>query len=277
MQTSLTSPNDRTKEYKYKPTLGVPKLSDKQTEQAMSDLVNTNIIKNYPKLERSYMDPSIPNQVYCLHSFIPSKDAVPDKNGFYGMIKFRGAFGSIQEAFERSEKIVRDVDSYHKIYTGYVGRPFPATVSEKYSKEVKKVELKEGIQDIISNDIISKKRKEQKDVQDIKDREERLLERQEQKTDQDPFEVYITNNVKRAQLIWTYKESEKKMKEVTRLIKKVHAEIQETDKTSPEFQTKYKAKYMEARKKSGLKQTDTSFMQFLCKDIDLDFLAPKKE
>ena len=198
-QTSLTSPAYIEKKdiKKIVPTVSHPPLTRDQVKIALTDLVNVDVLNKYPKLERAYVDPALTNQVYSLHSFVPSIGAKPDKDGIYGMIKFRGSFATAQDSFRRAEFLIKNVDSYHKIYTGYVGRPFPATVSEKYSKEEKKVELKKDIQDITSKNILKQKRDERKDVQDIKNREKNLLDRQKKNADLDPFEQYITNHVKK--------------------------------------------------------------------------------
>ena len=119
----------------------VPPLSDTQTLLAMEDLVDSSIAERYPKIERRYVDPPLAEQVYSLHSFIPSSGAKPDGDGVYGMVKIRGCFGTLQEATERSEDLVRSHDSYHKIYIGRVGRPLPVTQLSVWSKEVNDVDI----------------------------------------------------------------------------------------------------------------------------------------
>lgn len=272
-QTSLTSPGyiEKKDMKKLVPTVSKPPLTQEQTKSALTDLVTVDVLNNYPKLERAYVDPALTNQVYCLHSFVPSVGAKPDKDGIYGMIKFRGSFATAQDSFRRAEFLIKNVDSYHKIYTGFVGRPFPATVSDKYSKDKKKVDLKKDIQDITSKNILKHKRDERKDVQDIKNREKNLLDRQKRNADLDPFEQYITNHVKKAQLIWTYKQTEKKFAEMKDIIIETRQKIEEANKKHPEFIKKYKAKYLKARKEAGLKSEDNTFMQYLNSDAKLPF------
>ena len=110
-----------------------------------------------------YADPQIPSQIYSLHSFVPSKGSTPDKNGVYGMVKFRGSFSSIQEANERSEYLIRNVDSYNSILTGYVGRPFPLTNNnKKYCTETNEVDVNKTTDEIVSKDIKSKRDEEKR-------------------------------------------------------------------------------------------------------------------
>lgn len=266
---SLTSPNDRKPNMKL--SSSTTPLSEEETKHAVKDLVNTAVIKNYPKLERVYVDPPLINQVYSLHSFIPSKDAKPDKDGIYGMVKFRGTFQTKQEAFKRAETLIRTADSYHKIFTGFVGRPFPLTVASKFSEEKIDIDLKKKTQQVVSENIMEKKREELREVEDIKKREENLISRQKESKDTDPYEVYITNQVKRAQLSWTYMETKKKMAEMREIIIKTREAIQKADEEHPEYQTKYKEKYFKARENAHIPEDDDSFVKFLGKDLDLGF------
>jgi len=81
--------------------------------------------------------------------------------------------------------------------------------------------------------------------------------------------------VKRAQLVWNYKEHQKKMAEVKDLILKCRDKIEEMDKEFPEFDGKYFDKYRQARVDAGLDETteesEQNFMKYLVKDIELDF------
>lgn len=267
---SLTAPSDRDPKMKLNPS-STKQLTDNELKNAMNDLVQTNVVKNYPKLERVYVDPPLINQVYSLHSFIPSKNAKPDKDGIYGMVKFRGSFQTKEEAFKRAETLIRTADSYHKIYTGFVGRPFPITVESRFSQEKIDIDLKKKTQEVVSENIMEKKREEQKQVEDIKKREENLISRQKENKDNDPFEQYITNQVKRAQLYWTYTETQKKMDEMKNIIIKTRKLIKDTEKDHPEYLTKYKEKYMKARNLANIPNDDNSFVKFLGQDLDIGF------
>ena len=149
------------------------------------------------------------NQVFALHSFIPSKGASPDEDGIFGMIKFRGSFATEREAAEQAESLIGNVDSYHKIYHSFVGRPFPITISSDFSAETTEVDLNKKTAKVISEDIKDQKEKDKREIKEIKEREKNLLEESEK--DIDPFDNYVTLRVKKAQLIWTYLETQKKM------------------------------------------------------------------
>ena len=135
-------------------------LTPQQTKEAVNDLYNKNVLANYPKLQRHYADNTYKDQIYCLHSFVPSKTAVPDKDGVYGMIKFRGTFPTVDEADDRAANLIKNEDSFHTIYAGYVGKPFPLLVSSKYSKDIKEIDIRKKAVETISEDMKSKREQE---------------------------------------------------------------------------------------------------------------------
>lgn len=163
MESSLTTPADRisTREKPWRPAAAAPALTDKEADNAMEELNITSYIGlDFPRRDKSFVDPSIVNQVYSLFSFVPSKEAKPDKNGVYGYGKIRGCFATDIEANQRAEYIIRNVDSYHPIYHGFVGRPFPVTASSEYSAEVNEIDIKKQMTESISTDVKNKKLEE---------------------------------------------------------------------------------------------------------------------
>ena len=226
----------------------------------------------YLQVDRYYADPPQMNQKISLVSFVPSKEARPDKDGIFGMMKVRGVYATEREANERAEFLIRNVDSFHDIYHSYVGRPFPVTTSDSYSNEIKSIDIRKKTTEIISEDIMEKKRQEQKEMEEIKEREKHLLEesqRAQQNEPRDAFEEYITENVKRAQLIWTYHETKKKMEQMVVGFKKATDRIIELDQTNEDFKERYRDKYMEARRSSGIPDDNDSFIQYLGMDLSM--------
>ena len=128
-ESSLTTPEDRNKDIKWKPDLSGTKLSEEEVVHALDGLNITSFTDKFPRIDRSYADPAILNQQIALISFIPAKGATPNENGIFGFAKIRGNFATPIEASERAEFLIRNVDSYHQIYHAYVGRPFPITTS----------------------------------------------------------------------------------------------------------------------------------------------------
>lgn len=261
---SLTAPADKpTGEIKYKPNLGVV-LTEEQVSTALDTLV-INDLPKFPRVEKKFVDPAINGQSICVHSFVPAKGATPDKDGIYGMVKFRGAFPSERDAMEHSEYLIRNIDSYHSLYFSYLGRPFPLSSNPKYVAEVSEIDLRKKADEIVNDEVKKKRDQEKKAVDDVKDREKKLLE--DVSKDEEPIDRYTTLHVKRAQLSWTFIETMKKLEnEVKKSIIKSREEIAEMDAEHPELKAQYVEKYMAARRDAGLRDDDESFMKYLTVD-----------
>ena len=265
-QTSLISPADRNSN--YTPKGNIPSLENNQLVEAFQELNESSFTK-FPRADRKYADPPLTNQVFGLHSFVPSKEAKPDKDGIYGMVKFRGTFSTEAEANERSEFLISTVDSYHTIYHSYIGRPFPLTTSSDFSADISEIEIDKRTGKIISDDIVEKRKKEKREIEEIKEKEKQLLEESE-RTESDPYEDYITMRVKKAQLIWTFIETQKKMDEMKKSIIKTREQLKEMDEEYPDYIKTYREKYMEARTNAGISDSDESFIKYLGEDLETE-------
>jgi len=267
---SLISPSDKSNlEIKTNEPKQVEPLNINELKEAMTHL-NKDI--KFAQVDRYYADPLQINQKIALFSFIPSKEAKPDKDGIYGMAKIRGIYATEEEANERAEFLIKNVDSYHEIFHSFVGRPFPITTSDKFSLEIKNIDIRKKTTDIICEDILDKKRKEKQEMKEIADKEKKLLEESKRAINNEPqdvFEEYITENVKRAQLIWTFQETKKKLDQMKETFKSATLKIRELNDLHPDFQDKYKDKYMEARRESGIPDDNDSFIKFLGLDLNI--------
>jgi hypothetical protein len=266
---SMATPKDRPERPIRQPTH--PPLEGSDLVEAVSVLNK----KAFAQVDRQYADPPLKGQKIVLFSFMPSKGAKPDTDGWFGMAKVRGVFGNEEEANEHAEKLIRDHDSYHEIFHAYVGKPFPVTNKSGYEEEIKTIDVKTKTVRLISEDILNKKRDEEKEIKEMHEREQNLLEeskRAKENLPEDPYDIYITDQVKRAQLIWTYKETTKKCEQMRDLIKVTNEKIAETEKENPEYRDQYKEKYMQARSKAGLgdDKDDDSFVKYLGVDLLTD-------
>ncbi len=268
-ENTLTSPPDRNLDQKFRLDQGAPKLTESQVEDALQTLSVKSFVERFPQVERRFVDPPLMNQNIGLISFVPAKGASPNEHGVYGFAKLRGNFVSEEDAESQAERIVRNVDSYHKIFHTYVGRPFPITISSDYSKEVSDVEMKQEMKTAFAEDIKKKREQEQKEIEDIKNREQELLA-DVKKTEEDAGDRYTTLMVKRAQLSWTYLETEKKLYQMVSLIARARREIKEMDEKDAVLRQNYYNKYLQARKAANLptdrQSMDESFMKFLVED-----------
>jgi hypothetical protein len=273
-ESSLTTPEDRDKESRWKPDQFAAPLDDTQFVDAVKELNDSSFIQKFPRVDRTYADPAIPLQNYSLFSFMPAKGATPNDNGIFGFAKIRGSFASEIEANQRAEYLIKNVDSYNQIFHTYTGRPFPITLDSKYSAETTEVDIRKDVAKTVSQNIKDKKEDEYKTMQEIKQKEEALLA-DSKREDVDPYDDYITQRVKFAQLSFTYLEHQKKMTEIREIIIKTRDKIGEMDTEFPDFKTSYYEKYMDARKQAGIKEseedTQTNFIKYLVQDAPLDF------
>jgi len=265
---ALRSPTDR-------PTGTAPALvrstiAPLSETETLAGMVQLNKDLTFLKVDRRYADPEIQNQKIVLVSFVPSKTAKPDKDGFFGMMKVRGVFATEEEANERAEWLIRNTDSLHDIYHTFVGRPFPVTTKSGYEKEIKTIDIRQKTVDLISEDILSKRAKERQEAEELQEKEKVLLEESRRAQENEPpdsFEVYITEQVKRAQLIWTYNETTKKVKQMEESFARTVANIRAMDADHPDYQLRYKDQYMKARREAGIPDDEQSFIQYLNLDL----------
>jgi hypothetical protein len=276
-ESSLTAPEDRDLSHKWMPDQASPALTLTEGNEAVKVLKNTDFTDKFPKIDRTYADPAIQLQTYGLISFVPAKGASPNKRGIYGFAKLRGNYGTLEECSQQSEYLIRYVDSYHHIFHAYVGRPFPLTESSSFSAETEEVDIRKETTESISKSIKEKKQEDEREIRDIKNREKQLLEDSKKaindELSDDPYEVYITTRVKKAQLIWTYLQHKEKIEEIQSLIVKTKKELSDLDGEYPEFNDTYYERYMNARQESGLdtdkNETENSFIKYLVEDVNI--------
>lgn len=273
--TSLTAPWDRELGAKI---VSHPPLTSEEARVAVEQNLVSNLTQTFPKVDRAYADPTYNNQLYCLHSFVPSKNAKPDEHGVFGFMKCRGCFSSTEEANQRAEFIIQNFDSYHEIHTGYVGRPFPIAMDTKqYVQETKEIDIRKRAMETISEDVRAKRDSERKEIEDIKEREKKLLDQSEQVKKgtyvEDPLDKYTTLHVKKANLIFTYIQSREKMNEMQKIIRAAYKEIREMDKEDASLSSQYFEKYMAARRAANIpdEASEENWMKYLCEDAKLDF------
>lgn len=252
-------------------------LTRTEIESAKKELFKKNLL--FPKSVKSINDPIILNQEYGLISFTPARDARPNSNGIYGVLKVRGNFPTLDEADKFAETLVRNHDSYNEIYTVKVGNSIPLCKEAHLVEDTNLVDLNKEIENIVSTDVKEKRKQEQKEIQNIKEREKNLLQENKEilqgDYEEDPLEHYIMVRVKKAQLMWTLLENRKRIvNELIPVIKKVKNEILELNKQHPDFDKLYYERYVQARESVGIKDKEeigyNNFLNYLLDDKDVD-------
>jgi hypothetical protein len=135
------------------------------------------------------------------------------------------------------------------------------------------IENLEKKKNLISEDILNKKRQEKEEMTDMQEREKQLLDESKKAQEggkMDTFDEYITMNVKRAQLLWTYKETMEKLNSMKNSYVTSVERIKELDVEFPQYKEDYKEKYMKARRDSGIPDEQNSFVEFLGVDINTE-------
>jgi len=244
-----------------RPTLSssAPPLYADELKEAKSELVQTAFSQyKFPKVQRFRVDPPINQQnYYSLHSFTPSPGASPDADGCFGVVKFRGAFGTLEEADGWAEHLIRNVDSLHEIHIGYVGKEFPLTLDPLYFNETHEINIKKKMDTVAKAHVGAAKEKEMQDMESLKKRERELLESSKQSVDDMKVSLdhYIALRVKIANICLVRDETLKKLETYEKTRSDTEAEIAELDKQFPDYAEQVLPTFMKSLSEVGIKDT----------------------
>jgi len=223
-------------------------LTNEQLTLAVPALVNKDYLElNFPKTQRIRVDPPVEGQKFGVICFTPSKTAVPDKDGVFGVLKVRGCYETDEKAEERCVELITNVDSYNENYIISVGNDFPiCTDNDKYCKTTKEVDIRSKLDSVTKEKIVDERKKEEKEKQEIQQRHKQLLS--DVKTEQtfNDLDYYVSLRVKKAQARQMQEEYEMKLKQLSKKIKQTNQEIWKLDEQFPKYQGQYELKYKEA-------------------------------
>lgn len=245
-------------------------MSDDEMSEAWKTLNIRGVLKKYTSKERYMYDPQYRDQTYCLHSFIPSKGAKPNDDGVYGWIKCRGTFSSPMEMDQQAETIIRTYDSFHHLYHGKVGYPFPMTFDAKYVDEDHKVDINQVLRKDIADDMKTIKEHDKEIIESVKKAEENLLKDVDPEVVKDPIDDYITKRVKKATLVYTLINTRKKMDTMLLKLKETDDAIKSLDKENVAYKEGCWAKYEQARKSAGILEdvnNKENMVYYIMKDV----------
>lgn len=236
-------------------------LTDDETVAAHAELCKTA----FPRLRKRYVDPPIPNQTYCLISFVTAKGVEPNEKGFYGHVKVRGVFNTIEECNEQMDSIIRYVDSTNHIHVARVGHPVPL-VTAGFAAEVSEIDIRETVEKDISTNVKNKANEERKKIEEMQERAEELKKDVEEPN---PEDAYIAKRHKLAVLRYTKNEHEKKIAEIRGLLKNCVKELLEESARHPEWEEHFYEKYTAARREANIpvKQDLEGFMGYMVNPI----------
>ncbi len=250
------------------PNPGRKSLTDSELSDAKVDLLNKNFVRmKYPREQKFRVDPSIPGQHIGLISFAPSKNATPDADGCFGVLKFRGAFPNGNEAETYAETLLRDHDTYAEIDMVYIGREFPLLVDNTmYTKTTREIDVRKKVDDIVKADLRQKKEKEQKEIEEVTARQQKLLDKTHEAEKDEIFndlEYYTTLRVKKAQALSLIDEAKKRMEEAEAVVESANKEIEDLDRDHPEYKEEFFGKYENALNSIGSSVAENPLIKYL--------------
>jgi hypothetical protein len=260
--TSLTAPADvpanfdRTKKVARQ---GFP-LTDEEVEAALNDLV-----KVYPRVDKLWIDPPIADQKLFTFSFVPSSKAVPDEKGMFGVFKIRGVHPSDADANSRAETLVRNVDSYHPIYHGMVGRAHPLVPDpDKFTRESKEVDIRAHVGSLINDSVKAAREREQKELEEGNKRQKDYLTGEsEEKSNNREIDEYTELQVKRANLIFAILDLYNNIRKFKKSIRETITKIDELDKKHPHYKDQYMSRYRKACDDAGIPELDNTIIKYM--------------
>lgn len=214
--------------------------------------------KFFQKIDRSYVDPILPGQLFCLHSFEPADGAKPNKNGFYGMFKIRGCFASEEESDSRAEFLIKNSDSVHSIYTGRVGRPMPICdddVADKYTADPDAYAEKTNKELQVRTQATDEEKKMAKDQ--IEDRKQLLLLECADDYKKPEMTRYIELRNQYAQLVHLIFDTTKKLEEYKGVCAKAKKAVKKMENKNPELFKSFSDIYHKSREEVGLTNDPT--------------------
>jgi hypothetical protein len=204
---------------------------------------------NYPSVIRNRIDPQISKQSFFIFSFIPSKNASPDKDGCFGVTKFRGAFSNMSgpdSVDEKCDSLIRNYDSVNTNKIMITGRDYLLTGDPSYFKTHSETEVKTKLSSLAREYIKGQRAQEQKDMDEIQKRERLLLDDVKHQDVPDTLDSYLTLRNKRASLRIYQESAQQKLKTSIKVLKETIKSVEKLEKDNPDFKERYKERYMKA-------------------------------
>jgi hypothetical protein len=248
-----------------------PRLTKEELKLAKQDTIKKNLLK-YPRISRLREDPPLRGQNIAVFTFVPSSKAIPDPDGCFGVIKFRGNFNDEKAANDWCEYLLFEVCNYDELIFAPVGKEGPLTVDNSYCAEVKEVDIKRKLDSVILEKLEKARLKDEKDKQDVMERVKQLNANNAKANDprgdgqvtvEKDIHYYIARRVKLATAKEHRDKCIQKHHELTQAIKNGIEEIKELDVEFPDFQYQFMDKYKEAVEAAGIKEGANNIIKYM--------------
>lgn len=229
--------------------------------------------KPFRVCNRKFVDPiKHTDPPYCLFTFVPAKDAIPDKSGWYGVGKVRGFGHTLEELDLRAKEIIETIDSSNSIFTVVCGRPFPM-VTKGFASDVVEVDVSKKTDQIISDNVRAKQKAAEREMKELQERKAALVNDDGTiNDDMNGQELYIQERVKLAHLKYACFEHLSKRDECLKSIERVKTYLKNANTEHPEYEQNFIERYKAGRRAANIpEETDfDGFMKFIAEDIEID-------
>ena len=241
-------------------------LTFEELRQARKELLNTAFVK-FKRDTKNKVDPTVSQQSFGLFSFIPSQNAVPDRDGCYGVIKLRGNFPTEDSAEKYSEMLLREHDSLSEIHISFVGRDFPLMRdTKKYCEKTREIDVRKKVDDTVLDHQKQKRKEELKEREEIMRRQEKLLDtnNSSEKFDAvDDLDYYIQLRVKKANAQYTIDDNHRKIEDARKVVESSDKDISDLESKFPDYRKQYAEKYEKALAEVGNNPKENPLIKYM--------------
>ena len=247
-------------------------LSDQELIEARVKLWNNRFLDlKFPRERKFRIDPSISGQSIGIISFSPSKNARPDSQGCFGVLKLRGNFSNQPDAERYGAMLMRKYDSYAEYDLVRVGQDFPLMIDNSiYTEETKEVNIKAVVDDISLSFIRKKKEEERQQREEVETRSRKLISKdteEDRAESLNDLEFYTTMRTKKAHCQHIIDQSKDKLQEAKTALARIVEQIEELDGKFPEYKTQYISQYDNALKSIGTDASQNPLIKYMKEDV----------
>lgn len=266
-------------------------LTKEQMKEAKS-LIKKDFISSFPRDRRLKSDPPIHGQKYGLVSFIPSLGAKADKDGCFGVIRYRGSFNSVEEAQDQGLLILKKYDSFAEMDIVPIGDDLPLMIDNtSYTDKTYEVDVRATIDRVTKEQKQKKMEDEKKAKLEILEKERKLKDAtnsiEKEQHEEDTLDYYTMLQVKKAQAQHSLEAAKKRIEEMTAVLNKTDEELTTLNDKHPTYKEQYLRQYVQGLVDSQANIPQNPLLSFMKKnhasdnncDIPtrIEVMVPKEE
>ena len=245
-------------------------LQGDEASAAVSALLDKNYSKlQFPRTFKSRDDPVIHRQNWGLLSFVPSAKATPDKEGCFGVMKFRGAFSTQDEAENYAQYLITEIDSYSEISVCRIGSEFPLMLDDSaYTEATREVDIRKKMDDTYKANFKKKREEEKKQMKEIQERRQQLMDPTHSKAQEravDDLDLYIELRIKKANAMMAQDECKKTMDSAADIVRKTDSLLEKIETDHPDYEDEYLERYQRALTAIGTSPAQSTLIEYMVK------------